>query len=116
MDDLRIIMACEAEQSTDVVRIVELVIKTIEGDVRRIAEAMVLKPDDQLLGPGEFDLRNKVLGMARHIVEATVNDRKKEGHQGSSTICPHCGENARFVEWRNKMFVSLFGEVTIQFA
>jgi hypothetical protein len=49
----------------------------IEGDVRRIAEAMVIKRDDQLLGPGEFDLRNKMLGMACHIVEVTVNDRKK---------------------------------------
>jgi hypothetical protein len=31
-------------------------------------------------------------------------------------ICPHCGESARFVEWRNRTFVSLFGEVTLQFA
>jgi hypothetical protein len=44
-----------------------------------MAESIVTKRDDQLLGPGEFDLRNKVLGMARHIVEATVNDRKKGG-------------------------------------
>jgi hypothetical protein len=79
MDDLRTSVVCEAEQSTEVDRVVELVMKAIEGDVRRIAEAMVLKRDDQLLGPGEFDLRNKVLGMARHIVEATVNDRKKGG-------------------------------------
>jgi hypothetical protein len=53
--------------------------KAIEGDVRRIAEALVLKRDDQLLGPGEFDLRRKVLGMASHMLEATVNDRKKGG-------------------------------------
>jgi hypothetical protein len=79
MDDLRTSVACEAEQSTEVDRIVELVMNAIEGDVRRIAKAMVLKHDDQLLGPGEFDLRTKVLGMARHIVEATVNDRKKGG-------------------------------------
>jgi hypothetical protein len=79
MDDLRTNAAYEAEQSTEVDRIVELVMNAIKGDVRRIAEATVLKHDDQLLGPGEFDLRNKVLGMARHIVEATVNDRKKGG-------------------------------------
>jgi hypothetical protein len=79
MDDLRTNAACEAEQSTEVDRIVELVINAIKGDVRGIAEAMVLKHDDQLLGPGEFDLRTKVQGMARHIVEATVNDRKKGG-------------------------------------
>ena len=79
MDDLRIAAVCESDQSAEVERVVALVMKAIEGDVRRIAEAMVLKPDDQLLGPGEFDLRNKVLGMARHMIEATVNDRKKGG-------------------------------------
>ena len=79
MEGLQTAVACEADQSTEVERVVALVMKAIEGDVRRIAEAMVLKPDDQLLGPGEFDLRNKVLGMARHMLEATINDRKKGG-------------------------------------
>jgi len=79
MEDLRKATICEADQSTEVDRVIALVMKAIEGDVRRIAEGIVLKRDDQLLGPGEFDLRNKVLGMARHMVEATVNDRKKGG-------------------------------------
>jgi hypothetical protein len=79
MEDLLAAAVCEADQSAEVERVVALVMKAIAGDVRRIAEAMVLKRDDQLLGPGEFELRNKVLGMARHIVEATVNDRKKGG-------------------------------------
>jgi len=79
MDDLRIATVSESDQSAEVERVVALVMKAVEGDVRRIAEAVVLKPDDQLLGPGEFDLRNKLLGMARHMIEATVNDRKKGG-------------------------------------
>ena len=79
MEDLQTVAACEVDQSTEVERVIALVMRAIEGDVRRIAEAMVLKRDDQLLGPGEFDLRNKVLGMACHMVEATVNDRKKGG-------------------------------------
>lgn len=79
MEDLLRTTACEADQTTEVERVIALVMKAIEGDVRRIAEALVLKRDDQLLGPGEFDLRNKMLGMARHMLEATVNDRKKGG-------------------------------------
>ncbi len=79
MDDLRTNMAGEADQSTEVDRIIALVMKAIEGDVRRFAEALVTKRDDELLGPGEFDLRNRILGMARHMIEATVNDRKKGG-------------------------------------
>ena len=79
MEDLQTATVCEANQSTEVERVIGLVMKAIEGDVRRIAEALVLKRDDQLLGPGEFDLRQKVLGMASHMLEATVNDRKKGG-------------------------------------
>jgi hypothetical protein len=79
MDDLQTMGVPESDQSTEVDRIVGLVMKAIEGDVRRFAEALVTKRDDELLGPGEFDLRNRVLGMARHMIEATVNDRKKGG-------------------------------------
>jgi hypothetical protein len=79
MEDLQTATACETGQSTEVDRVITVVMKAIEGDVRRIAEALVLKRDDQLLGPGEFDLRQKVLGMACHMLEATVNDRKKGG-------------------------------------
>ena len=50
MEDLQTVAACEADQSTEVDRVIALVMKAIEGDVRRIAEAMVLKRDDQLLG------------------------------------------------------------------
>lgn len=79
MEGLRTDPASEVDQSTEVERVIALVMKAIEGDIRRIAEASVLKRDDELLGPGEFDLRGKVLGMACHMLEATVNDRKKGG-------------------------------------
>src|SRR5665647_357994 len=79
MEDLQTVTVCEADQSTEVDRVIAVVMKAIEGDVRRISEAFVLKRDDQLFGPGEFDLRHKVLGLARHMLEATVNDRKKGG-------------------------------------
>jgi len=79
MEDLRTMAACETDQSSEVERVIALVMKAIEGDVRRFAETLVTKRDDELLGPGEFDLRNRVLGMARHMIEATVNDRKKGG-------------------------------------
>jgi hypothetical protein len=79
MEDLLKTAVCEGEQSPEVERVIAFVMKAIEGDIRRIAEALVLKRDDQLLGSGEFDLRTKVLGLACHMLEATVNDRKKGG-------------------------------------
>ena len=88
MEDLQRATACEADSSTEVDRVIAVVMKALEGDVRRIAEALVLKRDDQLLGPGEFDLRQKVLGMACHMLEATVNERKKGGIQAPARSFP----------------------------
>jgi hypothetical protein len=88
MEDLQASLACEVNQSTEVDRVVALVMKAIEGDVRRMAEAVVLKRDDQLLGSGEFELREKVLGMACRILEATVNDRKKGGTRAAASSAP----------------------------
>jgi hypothetical protein len=78
----------ETGSSTEVDRVVGLVMKAMEGDVRRIAESLVLKRDDELLGPGEFELREKVLGMGRHILEATLNDRKKGGTKAAASSAP----------------------------
>ena len=88
MEDLQTAAVCEADSSTEVDRVIAVVMKAIQGDVRRIAEALVLKRDDQLFGPGEFDLRNKVLGMASHLLEATVNDRKKGGTKAPARSVP----------------------------
>lgn len=88
MEDLRTTGAGETESSTEVERVVALVMKAIERDIRGIAEAVVLKRDDELLGPGEFELREKALGMACRILEATVNDRKKGGTKVAASSAP----------------------------
>jgi hypothetical protein len=88
MEDLQTTVAGETGSSTEVERVVALVMKAIEGDLRRMAESIVLKRDDELLGPGEFELREKALGMACHILEATVNDRKKGGTKAAASSAP----------------------------
>jgi hypothetical protein len=77
-----------AEESPEVERVIAFVMKAIEGDVRRMAEAIVLKRDDELLGRGEFELRDKVLRAACHILEATINDRKKGGTKAVARSVP----------------------------
>jgi len=76
------------EDCAEVERMVGVVMEAIQGDIRRIAESIVLKRDDELLGPGEFDLRAKVLGAACHILEATLNDRKKGGTKAAARSVP----------------------------
>jgi hypothetical protein len=66
-----------ADELPEVERVIGFVMKADEGDVRRMAEAIVLKRDDELLGRGESGLRDKLLQAACHILECTMNDRKK---------------------------------------
>jgi hypothetical protein len=84
MEGLREGQGNESLEPAEVERVVGFVMQAIEGDVRRIAEAMVLKRDDELLGPGEFDLREKMLQAASHILEATLDDRKKGGTKAAA--------------------------------
>jgi uncharacterized small protein (DUF1192 family) len=88
MEGLRKDQENQAEESAEVERVIALVMKAIEGDVRRMAEAVVLRRDDELLGPGEFELRDKVLQAACHILEATINDRKKGGTKAAARAVP----------------------------
>jgi hypothetical protein len=66
-------------ESAEVERVVELVTKAMEGEVRKLAKSLVLKQDKDLLGPGEFELRDAMLRAASRVLEATLNDRKKGG-------------------------------------
>lgn len=88
MEGLRRDQGSGAGQSTEVERVIALVMKAIESDIRRIAESVVLKRDEELLGPGEFELRDRVLQMACHMLEATVNDRKKGGTKAAARSVP----------------------------
>jgi hypothetical protein len=38
---------------------------------------------------------------------------EKNGYDGSSRLCPRCGQPAKFQRWQAKRFVSLLGEVTL---
>lgn len=78
----------EAAVSAEVDRVVELVMKAIQADVREMAQAIVSKRDDELLGPGEFELRDRVLKAAAHILEATLHDRKKRGTEAAARLAP----------------------------
>jgi hypothetical protein len=67
------------EELAEVQRVHDLLLKALEQDVWKMAELMVSKRDDQLLGATEFALRDKVLQMGAKALEATIDDRKKRG-------------------------------------
>jgi len=86
MEGLRDNGASEVEQSAETERVVGLVMKAIEDDFREVAKAILSKRDHELLGPGEFDLRDRVFKAACHVLEAAINDRKKGGTEAAARL------------------------------
>jgi hypothetical protein len=53
-----------------------------QGDdsrLRQLAELLATKPDDQLLGRTEFEVRDLVHQLGADAIQAAVNQRKKGG-------------------------------------
>jgi hypothetical protein len=86
MEGLDDVLRSEAGESAETDRVIGVVMKAIEEDVRRMARAIVSKRDDELLGPGEFDLRDRVLEAACHVLEAAINDRKKRAIEAAACV------------------------------
>jgi len=88
MEGLPIHGVKEAGDDAETQRVLGLVMKAIEDDLRGVARAIVCKQDNELLGPGEFDLRDRVLKAAGHVLEAAINDRKKRATEAAARIVP----------------------------
>ena len=86
MEGLQNNQVSEAEESAETERVIGLVMKAVEEDVRQVAKAIISKRDHELLGPGEFDLRDRMLKAACHVLEAAINDRKKGGTEAAARI------------------------------
>ncbi len=82
----------QAGESAEVERMVAFVMKAIEGDVHRMAEAIVLNRDDELLSRREFELRDKALQAACRILEATIDARKKGGGKAAAQTVRTAGK------------------------
>jgi len=86
MEGLRNDRMKEVENDAETERVLGLVMKAVEEDLRGVAKAIVSKCDNELLGPGEFDLRDRVLKAACHVLEAAINDRKKGATEAAARI------------------------------
>jgi hypothetical protein len=50
-----------------------------DAKLRQLAELLATKPDDQLLGRTEFEVRDLVHQLGADAIQAAVNQRKKGG-------------------------------------
>lgn len=65
------------EQAERAEQIFQSLRQATEDDLRGLAELLACKEDGQLLGPTEFEVRDRVHGIGAKAIEAAVNGRKK---------------------------------------
>jgi hypothetical protein len=53
-----------------------------EADLRGLAELLASKEDRQLLGPTEFEVRDRVHKIGAKAIETAIDQRKKRGTKG----------------------------------
>ncbi len=79
MEGARMAEGLTTEQLAEAQRNYEVMKKAAEGDLWRIACLMAGKPDDQLLGSTEFEVREHIHRIGAKAIETAVNGRKKGG-------------------------------------
>lgn len=66
-----------AEQEAEAQRLAALIAQKAQEEALRIARLMVSKPDGELLGATEFEVRERVHALGAYAMETAVNRRKK---------------------------------------
>jgi hypothetical protein len=92
MEGTRMAEGLTPEELAEAQRTFEVMKKGVEEDLWRIACLMAGKPDSQLLGRTEFEVRDHVLRIGAKAVETAVNGRKKGGTRGAAPSAGNAGE------------------------
>jgi hypothetical protein len=67
-------------------RIKRRLLAAVEDEVQGLADLLASKPDRQLLGEAEFQVRERVHTIGARAIEAALDERKKGGTEGPA---PH---------------------------
>jgi hypothetical protein len=67
------------EQADEAERLFQILKQATEGELRDLAALLASKPDRQLLGQTEFEVRDRVHELGAKAIETAVNLRKKGG-------------------------------------
>ncbi|MCA1686375.1 MAG: hypothetical protein LC745_10455 [Planctomycetia bacterium] len=65
------------EQAESAERIYQTLRQGVESDLRALAELLASKPDRELLGPTEFEVRDRVHRIGAEAFETALDERKK---------------------------------------
>jgi hypothetical protein len=67
------------EQETEAQRLAALILPKAQQEVLQMARLLVAKPDSQLLGATEFDIRDRAHQLAAPALQTALNERQKGG-------------------------------------
>ena len=71
-----------AEQRAEAERIFQVLREASAEDLWRVAELLASKPDDQLLGRAEYEIRDRVHRIGAKALQAALEGRKKGDTRG----------------------------------
>jgi len=75
----RSVVELSADQEALAQRIYEKLQTTMQEELLAMARLMVSKPDHELFGRGEFELRDKLHELGAKVLETSANERAKKG-------------------------------------
>jgi len=70
------------EQEAEAQQLAALILQKAQEEALRMARLLVSKPDHELLGATEVELRERVHALGAHALQTAVNRRKKGGTRG----------------------------------
>jgi hypothetical protein len=72
----------DPRQQDEAERIYQTLLKAAETDLRSIAVLLASKPDHQLLGRTEFEVRDLVHALGAKALQTALEERKRGGIEG----------------------------------
>jgi len=69
------------EQEAEAQRLADIIVQKTKEEALQMARLLVSKPDRELLGATEFEIRERVHKIGAFALETAVNERKKGGTQ-----------------------------------
>src|SRR3954465_5948192 len=76
---LRLPLDLTPEQRDEADRIKHRLLAVVEDEIQGIAELLASKPDRQILGETEFQVRDRVPTIGARAIEAALDERKRGG-------------------------------------
>ena len=70
------------EQEAEAQRLAAIIGKRAQEEALQMMRIMASKPDRELLGATEFEIRERAHQLAAHAIETALNERKKRGTKG----------------------------------